>query len=81
MKLIAACFVCLLIGGGIGWYVGYTRPVANDQRKLLQEYQTVREHFHMTDAEWADFAEHREEYLAASKRTDELAMGRGDEEG
>ena len=73
MKLIAACLVCVLAGVGIGWYLGYARPVARDQRKLLQEYQTVREHSNMTDAEWADLAEHYVEYLAASKRTDEFA--------
>ena len=67
------CFLCLLLGLSVGWYFGYTRPVAKDKRKLLKEYQVVRDNFKMTDAEMADFAEHHKEYWEAMKRQDEMA--------
>src|SRR5204862_6086041 len=47
--------------------------VAKNQRKLLREYQVVKDNFKMTDAEMADFGEHRAEYFAAMKRQDEMA--------
>ena len=73
MKRIIAFSVCVLLGVGIGWYFGFTRPATRNQRKLLSEYQFVRDNFHMTDKEMADFGEHRAEYFAAMKRQDEMA--------
>ena len=67
--------VCLLCGIGIGWLFGYTRPTAKNQRELLAQYQNARDKFHMTDADMADFGEHRQEYAAAMKRQDEMAAG------
>jgi len=73
MKRIIAFLVCILIGIGIGWYYGYTRPVAKNQRELLKQYQYTRDNFHMTDAEMADFGKHESEYFAAMQRQDEFA--------
>jgi thioredoxin-like negative regulator of GroEL len=73
MKRILAFLVCVLIGVGIGWFLGYTRPVAKNQRELLKQYQYTRDKFHMTDAKMADFGEHLPEYFAAMQRQDEFA--------
>jgi len=72
MKRIVPVLVAILVGVCIGWFFGYTRPVAKNQRKLLKEYQLVRDNFQMTDAEMADFAEHRQEYWDGMKRQNEL---------
>ena len=53
MKRIIAFSVCVLLGVGIGWYFGFTRPATRNQRKLLSEYQFVRDNFHTTDKEMA----------------------------
>jgi hypothetical protein len=73
MKCFIAFTVCVLAGLGIGWYFGYTRPVAKNQRELLKQYQYTRDNLHMTDAEMADFAKHESEYFAAMERDDEFA--------
>ena len=73
MKRILAFSACIFLGVGIGWYVGYSRPVAKNQRKLLNEYQFERDNFHMTDAEMADLGAHRAEYFDTMKRQDEMA--------
>jgi hypothetical protein len=73
MKRILSFSACVFIGVGIGWYVGYSRPTAKNQRKLLSEYQFVKDNFHMTDAEMADFGEHHAEYFEAMKRQDEMS--------
>jgi hypothetical protein len=73
MKIVLACSVCILIGIGIGWYVGFNRPVAKNQRALLKQYQYTRDKFHMTDAEMADFGKHEAQYFAEMQRQDELA--------
>ena len=39
MKIIVASLVCLLVGSGIGYYFGYTRPTAKTDRDVLQELQ------------------------------------------
>lgn len=73
MKLSIAFLVGILAGIGIGWYFGYSRPVVRNQRELLKEYQYTRDNFHMTDAEMADFANHKAEYFEEMKRQDEMA--------
>jgi hypothetical protein len=73
MKNALAILIAILAGFGLGWYFGYTRPSLKNQRELLRQYQYVRDNFHMTDAEMADFGEHQQEYFDALKRTDELA--------
>jgi hypothetical protein len=62
-----------MLGVGIGWYFGYTRPVAKHQRQLLREYQEVRDNFHMTDTEMADVGRKFPQYLEDMKRQDEMA--------
>ena len=73
MRRIIIPLSCLLVGIGLGWFFGYTRPAAKNQRDLLRQYQYVKDNFHMTDAEMADFGEHQQEYFAAIKRQDEMA--------
>src|SRR5947209_4881215 len=73
MKRIAQVLICLLLGVGLGWYFGYTRPAAENQRKLLKEYQAVRNAFHATDGEMADFGGRLPEFWDAAKRQDEFA--------
>lgn len=58
--------IWLLVAGSLAWY-------AWSNHKVLKEYRIVRDNFHMTDAEMADFGEHRMEYLEAMKRQDEFA--------
>jgi hypothetical protein len=73
MKRIITFLVCILIGIGIGWYFGYSLPVAKNQRDLLEQYQYTRDKFQMTDAEMADFGKHEPEYFEAMRRQDEFA--------
>jgi hypothetical protein len=73
MKRIIAPLLWLIVGIGVGWFSGYMRPTARNQRELLRQYQYVRDNFHMTDAEMADFGAHQQEYFAAMKRQDEIA--------
>src|SRR5215467_13352754 len=73
MKRAAAILMAILVGFGLGWYCGNTRPSLKDQRELLTQYQLARDNFQMTDAEMADFAKHRQEYWDAMKRQDEMA--------
>ncbi|MFZ1072198.1 MAG: hypothetical protein WAO21_02065 [Verrucomicrobiia bacterium] len=37
MKIIITSLVSLLVGVGVGWYFGYTRPIAQAARELHQE--------------------------------------------
>jgi hypothetical protein len=73
MKRIITFLVCILIGVGIGWYFGFSRPVAKNQRELLKEYHYTLDHLHMTDAEMTEFGKHYKEYFEAMKRQDEYA--------
>ena len=74
MKRIIAILGCVLLGVGIGWYLGYTRPALRNQKKLLAWYQDFRDTVQLTDAEVADFALHHAEYFEAMKRQDETAV-------
>ena len=58
--------IWLLLAGSLAWY-------AWTNHKVLKEYRIVRDNFHMTDAEMADFGTHQQEYFAAMKRQDEMA--------
>jgi hypothetical protein len=73
MNRLILLTVSLALGIGIGWYFGYTRPSVKNQRELLRQYHYVRDNFRMTDADMAAFADHRQEYFDAIKRTDEFA--------
>lgn len=61
-----------MLGIGIGWYFGYTRPVAKHQRELLKEYHDVKEFLHMTDKEIADAGRKIPQYFEDVKRQDEM---------
>ncbi len=50
MKSIRAFSVCLLIGVGIGWYVGNSRAAQN-QRRVVRELQEGVKSFHLTEHE------------------------------
>jgi site-specific DNA-adenine methylase len=58
--------IWLLTSASLAWY-------AWSNHKLLKQYRIVRDNFHMTDEEMADFGKHRQEYLDAMKRQDEMA--------
>ena len=58
--------IWLLTAISLAWY-------AWSNHKVLKEYRRVRDNFHMTDAEMADFAEHHQEFFVAMKRQDEMA--------
>jgi hypothetical protein len=73
MKRIISLFVCILLGIGIGWYFGYTRPVARDYRELLKEYQRVRDTMGLTDQQMAEFGPKARQYFEDMKRQDEKA--------
>src|SRR5215468_4369598 len=73
MKTALTVLIAMLAGFGLGWYFGTTRPSLKNQREILRQYQYVRDNFHMTDAEMADFGEHQHEYWDAMKRQDEIA--------
>ncbi len=73
MKTIAPLLIGLLLGAGLGWYFGYTRPSVKQQRELLKEYQYVRDNAHMTDAEMAAAGPKISQYFEDMKRQDEEA--------
>ena len=73
MKHIITSIVCLAVGIGVGWYFGYTRPTAKNQRELLAQYQYARDNFHMTDAEMAEAGPKIPQYFEDMKRQDEMA--------
>jgi hypothetical protein len=52
MKRTIAFLVCVMAGIGIGWYFGYTRPIAKHQRELLNEYQPIKDQL---ETNMADF--------------------------
>ena len=73
MKHIITSIVCLAVGIGGGWYFGYTRPTAKNQRELLAQYHYVRDNFHMTDTEMAEAGPKIPQYFEDMKRQDEQA--------
>ena len=73
MKRVIPLFVCMLIGVGVGWFFGYTRPSAKNQRELLRQYHYVRDNFHLTDKEMAEAGPKIPQYFQDMKRQDEMA--------
>ncbi len=41
MKIIIALIAGLVIGTGVGWYAGYSRPAAKVNRNEIQFYKTM----------------------------------------
>ena len=73
MKRILPAIVCLVVGFGLGWSVCYFGPVAKHQRELLAEYHYVKDNFHLTDAEMAEFGRDYRQFGKGLIREDELA--------
>ena len=70
MKRAIVLLIVLLFGSCIGWYFGYTRPVA-------KQYRVIRDQmFHMTDKEMAEAGgkvrEHFPQFMEGMKRSDDL---------
>ena len=73
MKRTLPAIVCLLIGFGLGWSLCYFGPNAKHYRELLAEYRYVRDNFHLTDTEMAQFGRDYKQYGKSLIREDELA--------
>jgi hypothetical protein len=71
------CGLCLLVGLSVGWYADYTRPSVRGQRKLLKEYQTVRDAFRLTDEDMAKWGGRIPEFFDSVRRQDETAAAMG----
>jgi hypothetical protein len=67
MKRIIAFLVCILVGFGMGWYYGYTRPTAKDQRAILNNQQYFKAHLTNFDAAVADFKQRESKISVAAK--------------
>ena len=70
MKCAIILLIAVLFGSCIGWYFGYTRPVA-------KQYRIVRDQmFHVTDKEMAEAGgqvrEHFPQFIEGMKREDDL---------
>jgi predicted negative regulator of RcsB-dependent stress response len=63
MKHAIAFLICVLAGIGIGWYFGYTRPIAKNQRELLKRYQPIK---NQLEADMADFHRRNAEKFKAA---------------
>lgn len=51
MKRIVTVVFSILVGVGVGWYFGYTRPNSKYLRELWQSYRETRARLHVTDQE------------------------------
>jgi hypothetical protein len=75
MRRTIPLLISLLFGIGVGWYFGYTRPSAIYRRELQQEfqqYQTLRDTAHLTDAELAQIVSETPQYFEDMKRGDAM---------
>ena len=75
MKRIIVTIVAVAVGFAAGWYFGYSRPVAQNQRKILKEYAGVRDMMGYTDAEMTQAAQtfpKPKDVLASMAREDEM---------
>lgn len=73
MKRIVTFLICIFVGVGIGWYFGYTRQLAKNQRELLRQYHAMRDHFGLTDADMAELGKQLPYMRADMERSDEYA--------
>src|SRR5438046_65956 len=73
MKRLIPYLLCVLFGTLMGWYYGYTRPVAVHYRELLKEYHEVLGQTHLTDKEMAELGTKLPQYFEDVKRLDEMA--------
>jgi len=75
MKRTIPLLFSLLFGIGVGWYFSYTRPSAIYRRELqqqFQQYQTLRDTDHLTDAELAQIVSKMPQYFEDMKRGDAM---------
>jgi hypothetical protein len=72
--LPAVCSVlCLALGFSLGWYFGYSRPVAENQRRLLKVDQTAREAFRAVVEDFSDYEAKPPQFWEAAKIQNEYA--------
>lgn len=67
------CCLCLLLGLSVGWYFGFTRHSVKNQRKLVNEYQALRDTFGMTDEQLAEIGKQLPTLRRQMAREDEMA--------
>ncbi|MGD0815666.1 MAG: hypothetical protein ABSA83_18895 [Verrucomicrobiota bacterium] len=67
MKRAVTFLLCIAPGIAIGWYFGYTRPMAREQRELLAHSQYIRDHFQHVDSDVTALNKSREDYIKAIK--------------
>lgn len=72
LPALASC-LCLLLGLSVGWYFGYTRPSVQNQSKLLNEYQSLRDKLGMTDEQLAEIGKQLPHLRRQMAREDEMA--------
>lgn len=77
MKHVIQLSVCSLLGVGVGWYLGYSRPVVTNQRQLLKEYEWVRNSIELNDPGLAETIQQlpkdfEDQIYAAQKNEDEM---------
>src|SRR5437764_836723 len=72
MKQLLLVLLSLVIGGSIGWYFGYTRPVTKG-------YREVKDALHMTNVPdkqmaevGAEIRDHMPEFMERMKRSDDM---------
>jgi hypothetical protein len=70
MKRIISFLVCILLGIGIGFYFGCTRPVVKEQRDLND---WMKHRTGLTDADWAEMAKDAPNMRKEIERSDEYA--------
>ena len=61
---LISSIACFLIGCLVGSYFEYTSRTAENYRRILKEYQYVRDNFHLTDEEMAEFGEKIPQFCA-----------------
>jgi hypothetical protein len=71
------CILSLLLGLSVGWYFGYTRPSVENQRKLVKEYETIKDAFQLTDKQMGTWGGRLPEFFGAVERQDEIAASMG----
>jgi hypothetical protein len=73
MNHFSAYIVCMIIGIAVGWDIGYTWPIAKDQREILKQFRHAQKAMQLADAEIIQHGAKAPEYYALMRRSDELA--------
>jgi hypothetical protein len=74
-----ACGVCLALGLSAGWYFGYTRPSVVNQRRILHEYEDMKNRWgiDIPDEQMAEVGKQLPYLWKQLERSDEFAAGMG----